>query len=142
MKTTLLVWMAGVLCTIPPVFGQTSAPETPTTGVIAPSPVKITTTAKLQAESVEIGDKSAYPSEITRSAGPFLLQLINLPHRKPPQLTWVTAKPSSEVATISGAVNLSVFARVRRQVNVVDVPPGVYLLRDASGKVFFTLTIR
>ena len=140
MKTSMnRALLSGVLLWILPALAQTpvAAP-----GPIGPSPVTITSTAKLQAESVEIGDLAAYPGAITRSTGPFLLQLINLPHFTPPELEWAMATPSPQLASITAAVNLKVFSRVRRQVSVVDVPAGVYLLQTSAGKVFLTLTIR
>jgi hypothetical protein len=143
MKIIHRALIAGMLGGMLPASGQTTAPvQTPPTSPAVPSPISITTTLQLQAESVEIGDLAAYPSAITRNAGPFLLQLINLPHFQAPQLEWAMAVPTAQLAAITSAVNLKVFSLVRRQVSVVDLPAGVYLLQNASGKVFLTLTIR
>jgi hypothetical protein len=91
---------------------------------------------------VEIGDLAAYPPVITRKAGPFLLQLVNKTHFLHPQLEWTMAVPSAQTTAIASAVSLDVFFKVRRQVSVVNVPAGQYLLQTADGKVFLTLTLQ
>jgi len=131
----------GILLLFTPTLAQT--PAAPTQVPTAPGPGTLTATTKMETETVEIGDRMAFPSAITRSAGPFILDLINRTRFVKPALEWATPTPSAtQVAAVSAAVNLKVLLTVRKQLSIVNLPHGVYLLQTSDGTVFLTLTIR
>ena len=97
----------------------------------------------METETVEITDFGALPSAITRKPGPFILHLLNKTRVAPPDLDWaVSSGPAAQVANLKNAADLTTFANLRRQLSVIDVLPGQYVLKSKTGKLFLTITIK
>lgn len=106
------------------------------------SPVGVASTVRMEAETVEITDGGAYPPVITRKGGPFILHLVNRTRRTPPDLEWAVAAGALLKSTLTAAANPAVLAGLPRQLSVLNLPVGQYLLQTKTGKVFLTITIR
>jgi hypothetical protein len=107
------------------------------------APPTTTGSAAMETEVVVIYDSVAFPSQITRKQGQFVLHLINRTKRVSLSLVLESPAVSAvQASAVTQALGLGSFAASKRTIGLVNPPPGQYLLKSqASGKVFLTITI-